>query len=154
MNAIVPLELRVIALVTLTALLIWVVTLIRRQKLSVQDSLAWLVTTLAAVVVAAFPELLVALARLVGVQVPSNALFAAGLVYLAVNLLSVTIAASENSARTRRLAQECALLRAELDRLSAAVAAGPSDAPGPSGRPLDDPARGATDPGGAGPVTA
>ncbi len=58
-----------------------------------------------------------------GVQVPSNALFAAGLVYLAVNLLWVTIATSASAERTRRLAQECALLRAEVERLRAAQGA-------------------------------
>jgi hypothetical protein len=65
------------------------------------------------------------------VQVPSNAIFGAGLVYLAVNLLSVTIANSGNAERTRRLAQECALLRAELDRLKARSDAGGPPSPAP-----------------------
>lgn len=115
----IPLELQLLSLTVLFALLVWVVRLIRQQRLSVQDSLAWLVTTAAAVVVTAFPPLLATLARIIGVQVPANALFAAGLVYMAVNVLSVTIKASESSARVRRLAQECALLRAEIERLSA-----------------------------------
>ena len=52
----------------------------------------------------------------------SNAFFAAAILYLAVNVLAGTLAASDNSARTRRLAQECALLRAELDQLRLEVA--------------------------------
>jgi len=118
-HAILPPGVQLLGLVVLALVLAWVIRLIRTQRLSVRDSLTWLLTTLAALVVTAFPALLAAGARLVGVQVPSNAIFGAGLVYLAVNLLSVTIANSGNAERTRRLAQECALLRAELDRLKA-----------------------------------
>jgi hypothetical protein len=116
-HALLPPGVQLLSLAVLALVLAWVVRLIRAQRLSVRDSLTWLLTTLAALVVTAFPSLLSAGARLVGVQVPSNAIFGAGLVYLAVNLLSVTIANSGNAERTRRLAQECALLRAELDRL-------------------------------------
>ena len=130
-HAILPPGIQLAGLVVLSLVLAWVIRLIRTQQLSVRDSLTWLLTTVAALVVTAFPSLLAAGARLVGVQVPSNAIFGAGLVYLAVNLLSVTIANSGNAERTRRLAQECALLRAELDRLKArhGDAGGPPPAP-------------------------
>lgn len=129
-HAILPPGVQLLALVVLALVLAWVVRLIRSQRLSVRDSLTWLLTTLAALVVTAFPTLLAAGARLIGVQVPSNAIFGAGLVYLAVNLLFVTIANSGNAERTRRLAQECALLRAEVDRLKArGDAGGPASAP-------------------------
>jgi hypothetical protein len=118
-HAILPPGIQLAGLVVLALVLAWVIRLIRTQQLSVRDSLTWLLTTVAALVVTAFPSLLASGAKLVGVQVPSNAIFGAGLVYLAVNLLSVTIANSGNAERTRRLAQECALLRAELDRLKA-----------------------------------
>jgi len=128
-HAILPPGVQLLALAVLALVLAWVIRLIRTQRLSVRDSLTSLLTTLAALVVTAFPALLAAGARLVGVQVPSNAIFGAGLVYLAVNLLSVTIANSGNAERTRRLAQECALLRAELDRLKARGDAGRPSSP-------------------------
>jgi len=131
-HAILPPGIQLAGLVVLALVLAWVIRLIRTQQLSVRDSLTWLLTTLAALVVTAFPSLLSAGARLVGVQVPSNAIFGAGLVYLAVNLLSVTIASSGNAERTRRLAQECALLRAELDRLKAERSTGKGDGPPPA----------------------
>lgn len=117
MNAIIPLELRLAALAVLGLFLAWVVRLIRRQRLSVRDSLAWLVTTLLAILLALFPELLVAASARLGIHVPSNAFFAAAVLYLAVNVLVATLAVSDNAARIRRLAQECALLRAELEEL-------------------------------------
>jgi hypothetical protein len=120
-NAIIPLELRLAALGVLVVFLAWVVRLIRRQRLSVRDSLAWLLTTLLAILVTVFPEILVVASSLIGVHVPSNAFFAGGILYLAVNVLATTLAISDNAARTRRLTQECGLLRAELEALRADV---------------------------------
>ncbi len=54
----------------------------------------------------------------------SNALFGAAVLYLAVNVLVNTVASSQNAARIRRLAQECASLRAELEAERAARGAG------------------------------
>jgi hypothetical protein len=121
-NDIIPGELRLSALGVLALFLAWVVRLIRRQRLSVSDSLPWLLTTLAALLVTIFPGILVAGSRLVGVHVPANAFFAGGLLYLAVNVLTTTLAISDNAARTRRLTQECALLRGELEQLRAEIA--------------------------------
>ncbi len=119
MTSILPWQIQLVALTVLLAFLGWVLWLIRSQRLQLRESLIWLVTTVLALAVTAYPKLLVVGARLLGVQVPSNALFGAGLFYLAVNVLSITIAVSGDSARLRRLTQECALLRAELEDLRA-----------------------------------
>jgi hypothetical protein len=121
---ILPIEIQLVALTVLVAFSAWVVWLIRTQRLYLRESLIWLVTTLAAILITAQPQLLAWGARILGVQVPANALFGAGLLYLAVNVLSVTIAVSGNTSRVRRLAQECALLRAELEELRARPADG------------------------------
>lgn len=122
---ILPPEVQLPSLAVQLLFLAWVVRLVRRQQLSVRDSLLWLLTTLAAIVATAFPTLLVAGASLVGVRVPSNAVFGLGLLYVTLNVLSVTIAVSANAARVRRLSQECALLRAELESLRAGRAGAP-----------------------------
>jgi hypothetical protein len=123
-HGILPLEFQLVSLAVLLAFSGWVVWLIRTQRLHLRESLIWLLTTLAAIAVTAFPQLLVRGAQLLGIQVPSNALFGAGLLYLAVNVLSVTIGVSGNTTRLRRLAQECALRRAELDELRRAARGG------------------------------
>lgn len=94
-----------------------VVRLVRRHQLSLRDSLLWLLSTGAGLVVAIFPGLLIRFSELLGIQVPSNALFALAFVYLLGNLLAANIAISASATRVRRLAQECALLRAELEEL-------------------------------------
>jgi hypothetical protein len=114
---ILPVSIQLVSLAVLLAFLGWVLWLIRSQRLHLRESLIWLVTTVLAIAVTAWPKLLVVGARLLGIQVPSNALFGAGLLYLAVNVLSVTITVSGDSARVRRLTQECALLRAQLEEL-------------------------------------
>ena len=99
----IPRELQVVSLVVLGLFLLWVLRLVRTQRLSLRDSLVWVVTTLLATLVALFPGILVHAARLLGFQVPSNALFGAAVLYLAVNVLVTTVAASQNAARIRRL---------------------------------------------------
>jgi len=111
----IPVELQVVSVAILAVFLLWVLRLVRTQRLSLRDSLVWVVTTLVATVVALFPGILVRAAHLVGFQVASNAVFGAAVLYLAVNVLVNTVASSQNAARLRRLAQECASLRAELD---------------------------------------
>lgn len=119
-----PLEVQVIAVAALLGFLAWVVHLARRDRLSLRDALLWLTSTLVALVLMAFPETLRWTARALGVEVPANGLFALAFLYVLVNLLSATTAISSNAVRTRRLAQECALLRAELDELRGRLDAG------------------------------
>ena len=132
-NDLVPFELQAISIAVLAAFLLWVLHLVRTQRLSLRDSLVWVLTTLLATVVALFPGILVQAAHLLGFQIPSNALFGAAVLYLAVNVLVNTVAGSQNAARLRRLAQECAALRAEVDLLRAhpPAAAGRADEQGP-----------------------
>ena len=111
----IPVELQVVSILVLAAFLLWVVRLVRTQRLSLRDSLVWVVTTVVATAVALFPGILVRASHLLGFQVASNALFGAAVLYLAVNVLVNTVAGSQNAARIRRLAQECASLRAELE---------------------------------------
>lgn len=133
---ILPIELQVPSLAILLAFLAWVVWLIRRQKLNLRESLLWLLTTLVATIFTAFPRLLVLAAQAIGVKVPANAVFGVGLLYVAVNVLSVTLVASANASRVRRLAQECALLRAEIADLRGERPASPGNGatPEPEGR--------------------
>jgi hypothetical protein len=110
----IPFGLQLASCSVLALLVAWVLHLIRGQRLGLRESLLWLVSTLAALLLVAFPGALKTLAELAGVRVPSNALFALAFLYVIVNLLSLTLANSRTAAHTRRLTQECALLRAEI----------------------------------------
>jgi hypothetical protein len=130
----VPFELQAVSIAVLAAFLLWVLRLVRTQRLSLRDSLVWVVTTLVATLVALFPGILVRAAHLVGFQIASNAVFGAAILYLAVNVVANTVAGSQNAARIRRLAQECAALRAELEIARTPPRDGGGAATGEAGR--------------------
>ncbi|OFX24561.1 MAG: hypothetical protein A2V77_06835 [Anaeromyxobacter sp. RBG_16_69_14] len=123
-HPLVPLQLQLLAIGVLVAFISWVIHLIRHHRLSVRDSLLWLLSTIAALVATVFPISLQWIASALGIAVPSNAVFALAFVYVLLNLLASTITLSGNAARIRRIAQECTLLRAELDALRARVERG------------------------------
>jgi hypothetical protein len=120
-HPIMPLELQVFGAAVLFGFLARLVYLIRYKRLSLRDSLLWLVSTGVALVFTVFPRSLVWVAGVLEIEVPANALFALAFVYVLLNLLSLTIGLSGNATRVRRLTQECALLRAEIDVLRAEV---------------------------------
>ncbi|ATB28449.1 DUF2304 domain-containing protein [Melittangium boletus] len=116
-----PLRLQLFGGALLLAFVIWVLRLIRHHQLSLRDSLSWLLSTLLALVCVIFPQSLRWLADLLQVEVAANALFALAFLYVLFNLLSVTIALSSGAIRVRRLSQECAMLRAEIESLRKSV---------------------------------
>jgi len=113
-----PFELQVSAWRDAARLLRGCCTWSATSALSLRDSPGWLLSTGIVLVFAVYPRFLETVARAIAVQVPANALFALAIVYLALNVLSLTIALSNSQTRARRIAQECALLRAELDDVS------------------------------------
>lgn len=137
---ILPLELQLVSLAVLLVFSGWVVWLIRSQRLHLRESLAWIVSTAVAIVLLAYPPLLVWIATLLRFRAASNALFGAGLLYLAVNVLAVTISVSANTTHLRRLAQECALLRAEVAALRAAAGTSGAARGGAERRAAEQPA--------------
>lgn len=100
-----------------------VVEMLRRKKLREKYAIWWLVVGISTLVLAAFPQLLDLVARTVGVQLPSNLLFILSiLMLLGVSLhLSWEISVVEDE--TRALAEEVAILRVQLERLSAQLPA-------------------------------
>jgi hypothetical protein len=112
-----PRELQILAASVLFAFLGWVLYLIRYHRLSLRDSLLWLLSTAGMLAITLFPVSLQGLASVLHVGVPSNALFGLAILYLVLNSLAATTAISAHAQRVRRLTQECALLRAEIDLL-------------------------------------
>jgi len=121
--------------------LVIAVELLRRRQLREKFAAVWLVIGASAVVIAVFPPVLDSVTRLLGFAVPANLLFfVGGMVLLVISMqLSLEVGRAEENAR--RLAEEIALLRLDLERLQAGVQNPPSGtAGGPSGPP-DQPGR-------------
>ena len=99
------------------AVLVFVVELLRRGILRERFAVLWLLVGAALLLLALFPPILERAADLVGVAVPSNLLFVAGGFVLLIVSVQLSWEASVADARIRRLAEEIALLRQELDSL-------------------------------------
>lgn len=105
----------VFALLVLT-IIIW---MLLSHRLREKYAVLWLVIGLAMVVLTIFPDLLFWLSEVLGVQVPTNLLFVAALALLIGVTLHQSWELSTAEDETRRVAEEVAILRAEVDALQA-----------------------------------
>ena len=96
-----------------------VIDLLRRKKLREKYATLWLIVGIATLVLAAFPQLLSFVARVLGVQVPSNLLFALSILLALGVCLHLSWEISVVEDETRVLAEESAILRAQLERVEA-----------------------------------
>lgn len=104
--------------------------LVRKETLELKYSLAWLVTGLGLVVIAIQPGIIYAIASLMSIALPVNALFLIAIFFVLFILLTLTIAVSRAAGKIRRLAQEISILKLELVRLKEDSQEGHSMKPG------------------------
>lgn len=97
--------------------LVIIVILLLKRQLSEKYATLWLVIGLALLIVSIFPDLLLGLTDLLGVQVPANLIFAMSIVLLVGVSLHLSWELSRAEDEIRRLAEETAILRADVDRL-------------------------------------
>jgi hypothetical protein len=95
-----------------------VAEMLRRKKLREKYAIWWLVVGIATLVLAAFPQLLVYIAKVVGVQLPSNLLFILSILMLLGVCLHLSWEISVVEEETRALAEEVAILRIQVERIN------------------------------------
>lgn len=105
-----------------------VLELVRRNRFREKYAALWLIIGAGALALAAFPKLLEAVSRLLGVQVASNLLFALCILLLLGVCLHHSWELSVAEDRSRTLAEEVALLHAAVQRLER-TSPGPAQAP-------------------------
>ncbi|KHL00637.1 DUF2304 domain-containing protein [Sinomonas humi] len=104
----------VLAVLFVVAVLIFVIEMLRREKIREKYAVLWIVIGLATLILAVFPDLLIWAAHVVGVQIPSNLLFAIALILLMGVTLHLSREVSASEDEIRALAEEVAILRADL----------------------------------------
>lgn len=131
------------AIVLALVIVLVILDLLRRKKIREKYAALWLIVGAATLILGIFPELLAVAADLTGVSVPSNLLFALGILFVLGVLLHLSFEISALEDETRTLAEEVAILRAQVesllepaDRARRAV---------PSSRPSTEPTMSATD---------
>lgn len=111
----------VAAFILSVVILLLVFDMLRRKKIREKYAALWLVVGVSMLVLAAFPRLLEFVADTLNVQVPSNLLFALSIVLALGVCLHLSWEISVVEDETRVLAEESAILRAQLARLEEKV---------------------------------
>lgn len=124
------------ALLAAFMLTVVIVLLVRRQ-LREKYAVLWLVIGLGLLILSSFPAVLIELTRVLGVEVPANLIFAMSIVLLVGVCLHLSWELSRAEEEIRRLAEETALLRADMDSIQAALAS--RDAQAEDRSPADGP---------------
>lgn len=112
------------------AFILFIIGLLRRHQLREKYAVLWIVIGLGILSLVVFPELLFWAADFVGIQVPTNLLFAATLVLLLGVCLHLAWEMSRAEDRIRRLSEEVALLRLKVSHLEEHHPADDSDGEG------------------------
>jgi hypothetical protein len=104
---------RIIAAALAILFMLWILDLIRRDKLQERYSVIWFAAGIAMLAGAAFPGLLRFIADLMGVRDTNVALFSIVLLLLLGLALNFSVIMSRQAAQITRLAQERAIERAK-----------------------------------------
>lgn len=91
------------------------------RRLREKYAVLWLVIGTVMLILGIFPQLLIGLAGLLGVQVPSNLLFALSIVLVLGVTLHLSWELTQAEEEIRRTAEEAAILRAQLHRLESRI---------------------------------
>jgi len=95
--------------------LIYIFSLVRKEKLELKYTLAWCLMGFVLVLIAVQPQIVEIIAELLGIGLPVNAVFLLGIFCILIILLTLTVAISRTSIRTKRLIQELAILKFEIN---------------------------------------
>ncbi len=106
-----------VALVGSLLVLTGIVELLRRRQLGEKYAVLWLVVGVILVVFTAIPNLSIWLAHSLGVAVPTNLLFFVGILFLVGVVLHLSWEVSRMENETRKLAEDQAILRLEVEQL-------------------------------------
>ena len=110
---------RLLALVCSVTLVLTVLWLVRRRVLREEYTPIWMGVALALVVVTLRVDWLFALTRAIGAWTPSSVVFFLGEIFLVAICLNYAVRLSRAGLLIKNLAQEIALLRAQVEKLEA-----------------------------------
>jgi hypothetical protein len=112
-----PPKVQALAVASSLGLLALILYLIRKGRLREEYALLWLLAGFSILVLSAWRGSLTAIARLLDIGYAPSLLFAVGLVFTLLILLSQTAVQSRLAGHTRDLAQELAILQWQVERL-------------------------------------
>ena len=99
------------------AVLIVIALLISKKRLNIKYSIVWLIWSLLLVFMSIFPETFYGISKLLGIELPVNAVFLITIALLYALTLFVYIMISKHNEEIVKLTYQVALLKKELDEL-------------------------------------
>ncbi|MCQ2516082.1 MAG: DUF2304 domain-containing protein [Saccharofermentans sp.] len=108
-------RIQIIIAVAVIIFIICLATLARKKSLDLKYILAWLLVALGVLVLDLIPGFMPWLSDVLGVFSPVNMVFFVGFIYLGIVVFALSVAISRQSVRMKKMIQEIALLRRELD---------------------------------------
>jgi len=94
---------------------VFIINMVRTKKLELKYALIWILTSLSFIIMSVFPGTVFMVARILEVEVAANALFLCIIFLLLLMVFALTVAVSRHADRIKKLTQELALLKAELE---------------------------------------
>jgi len=110
-----PIKLIITVLLFALILLIVVVSLLKKDKISVKYALVWMFAILFILIVSLIPNLMTSLAKFLGFELLSNMVLCVFVAMLLFLDISLTIMCSNNKKKTTLLIQEVSVLKKELE---------------------------------------
>ena len=101
--------------------LIIILMLIKKNKLNLKYTLLWLFSAVVMVILVTVPQVSIAMAELIGVEMPSNAVFVTEGLFALLIILSLTSIASTQTMRIRRLTQTQAVLEKRVREVESQI---------------------------------
>ena len=107
-------RIQIIAIIVLILAFVLLIGQIKKKKLDLKYSLAWMLLDIVLIILATFPDLIILVSKGLGIQTPSNMVFFCGFIFSLIIIYVLTVAISKMSDNIRCLTQKIALLEKEI----------------------------------------
>ena len=97
-------------------LLILIVTSLKKNAISIKNSIAWLLLPIIFLIIAIFPEPLTILSNWLGFETFSNFIFLVAIALLIILCFSLTVAISKQQSQITKLIQGISILSYKIDK--------------------------------------
>lgn len=111
-------KIRCVILLVLIVCVFIILNMVRKKTIDLRYALGWLFFCFLLLVLDAAPQLLVLTSNMLGIISPINMLFFLAFLFSIMLIFGLTVALSRLSLKTKRLTQELALLKNNMDMLN------------------------------------
>lgn len=111
-----PIELSVLLIAVSILTLLYIVRKIRHSKMNISDSIYWIVFSVLMIIFSVFPQIIISIASLIGIQSPQNLLFLLIIGLLVLKVFLMAIKMSQLQDKITLLAQKFAIEEFEKEK--------------------------------------